>query len=265
VTGTAGVAAQAATVATARLAGKRALVTGAAQGLGETMAIALATEGCDVAAFDVRGEQLAAVADRIERLGRRAVPLEVDIRETEPVRDGVAQIWERWGGIDILVNNAGKGQREPFTELTREVWDYMLAVNLTSVFNVTHAVVPRMLEAGTEGRVITISSIAALRGGRLLGKSAYAAAKGGVIGFTKALAYELAPHKITVNCIAPGLHNTPRRAQDTPEERERIMPQIPMNELGEPTDLAQTVVFLSLPTSRYITGVVLPQDGGHSI
>ncbi len=141
----------------------------------------------------------------------------------------------------------------------------MLAVNLTSVFNVSHAVVPRMLAAGTGGSIVNISSVAALRGGRLLGKTAYAAAKGGVIGFTKSLAYELAPHKITVNCIAPGLHNTPRRAQDTPEERGRIVPQIPMGELGEPRDLAQTVVFFCLPSSRYITGVVLPQDGGHSI
>jgi NAD(P)-dependent dehydrogenase (short-subunit alcohol dehydrogenase family) len=122
-----------------------------------------------------------------------------------------------------------------------------------------------MLETRTAGRIINISSVAALRGGRMLGRSAYAAAKGGVIGFTKALAFELAPHHITVNCIAPGLHNTPRRGSDTPIERDHALSTIPMGELGDPVDLAQTVVFLALPSSRYITGVVLPQDGGHAI
>jgi NAD(P)-dependent dehydrogenase (short-subunit alcohol dehydrogenase family) len=248
-----------------RLLGKRALVTGAAQGLGEAMAVALAEEGCDVAAFDVRAEQLASLDRRLSAMGRKVLTLEVDVRDFDQVGGAVGTISDAWGGLDILVNNAGKGQREPFTDLTRDVWDYMLAVNLTSVFNVSHAVVPGMLAAGAGGSIVTISSVAALRGGRLLGKTAYAAAKGGVIGFTKSLAFELAPHKIRVNCIAPGLQNTPRRSQDTPEERDRILPQIPMGELGEPGDLAQTVVFLCLPSSRYITGVVLPQDGGHSI
>ena len=254
-----------ATAGLPRLAGRRALVTGGAQGLGEAIALALAEEGCDIAAFDVRSEQLAGLAGRLEAMERQVLPLEVDVRDFETVAEAVALVWDAWGGIDVLVNNAGKGQREPFGELTREIWDYMLAVNLTSVFNVSHAVVPRMLASGQEGRIVNISSVAALRGGRLLGKTAYAAAKGGVIGFTKSLAYELAPHKITVNCIAPGLHNTPRRAQDTEEERGRVLSQIPMGELGEPDHLAQTVVFLCLPSSRYITGVVLPQDGGHSI
>jgi len=148
--------------------------------------------------------------------------------------------------------------------VTWDIWKYMLDVNLTSVFNLCHAVVPHMIEQGS-GRIVNISSVAAVRGGRLLGKTAYAAAKGGVIGFTKSLAYELAPYKITVNCIAPGVQNTPRRAKDTPEEHEHLLRNIPMKEIGEPSDLAQTVVFLCLGTSRYITGQVLCQDGGHSI
>jgi NAD(P)-dependent dehydrogenase (short-subunit alcohol dehydrogenase family) len=173
-------------------------------------------------------------------------------------------VYRRFGDLDILVNNAGKGQREGFCDVTRELWDYMLDVNLTSVYNLCSAVVPRMLARG-DGRIVNISSVAALRGGRLLGRAAYTAAKAGVIGLTKALAFELAPYQVTVNCIAPGVQNTPRRAQDTPEERERLMSRVPMQEIGEPRDLAQTVVFLCLPSSRYITGVVLPQDGGHSI
>jgi NAD(P)-dependent dehydrogenase (short-subunit alcohol dehydrogenase family) len=247
-----------------RLEGKKALVTGVAQGLGREMALALASEGCDLAGFDVRAEQLAEVAREIEDAGREALALEVDVRDYDGVHARIEQVYERFGRLDIVVNNAGKGQRQEFSDVTRELWDYMLDVNLTSVFNVCSAVVPRMISR-QEGRIVNISSVAALRGGRLLGRTAYAAAKAGVIGFTKSLAFELAPHHVTVNCIAPGVHDTPRRAQDMPEERERIMSGVPMRELGDPEDLAQTVVFLCLPSSRYITGIVLPQDGGHSI
>lgn len=246
------------------LAGKRALVTGAAQGLGHEMALALAGAGCDVAGFDLRGDSLAATSDRVRELGREAIDVEVDVRDHAGVGDAVGRVLEQWGAIDIVVNNAGKGQREAFTDVTRELWDYMLDVNLTSVFNVCSAVVPPMIAQGS-GRIVTISSVAALRGGRLLGRTAYAAAKGGVIAFTKSLAFELAEHSITVNCIAPGIHDTPRRAKDTPEERERVLGRVPMRQLGDPRDLAQTVVFLCLPSSRYVTGVVLAQDGGHSI
>jgi NAD(P)-dependent dehydrogenase (short-subunit alcohol dehydrogenase family) len=246
------------------LADKRALVTGAAQGLGHEMALALAGAGCDVAGFDLRADSLADTAASIRKLGRDALDIEVDVRDYVGVHQAVDSVLERWGAIDIVVNNAGKGQREGFTDVTRELWDYMLDVNLTSVFNVCSAVVPPMIAQGS-GRIVTISSIAALRGGRLLGRTAYAAAKGGVIAFTKSLAIELAEHSITVNCVAPGIHNTPRRAQDTPEERERVLARVPMRKLGDPKDLAQTVVFLSLPSSGYITGVVLAQDGGHSI
>lgn len=246
------------------LAGKRALVTGAAQGLGHEMALALAGAGCDVAGFDLRGDSLADTAKSIRGLGQDAVDIEVDVRDYASVHQAVESVLEHWGAIDIVVNNAGKGQREGFTDVTRELWDYMLDVNLTSVFNVCSAVVPPMVAQGS-GRIVTISSIAALRGGRLLGRTAYAAAKGGVIAFTKSLAIELAEHSITVNCIAPGIHNTPRRAQDTPEEREHVLARVPMRKLGDPKDLAQTVVFLCLPSSGYITGVVLAQDGGHSI
>jgi NAD(P)-dependent dehydrogenase (short-subunit alcohol dehydrogenase family) len=228
------------------------------------MALALAAEGCAVAGFDVRAEELAGLADEIRKAGVEALALDVDVRSYDAVHEGVAEVYERLGELDILVNNAGKGQRQEFCDVTRELWDYMLDVNLTSVFNLCSAVVPRMLER-EEGRIVNISSVAALRGGRLLGRSAYAAAKAGVIGLTKSLAFELAPHHITVNCIAPGVQATPRRAQDTPEEHERLMNGVPMREIGEPRDLAQTVVFLCLPSSRYITGVVLPQDGGHSI
>jgi len=246
-----------------RLKGKKALITGTAQGLGQHMAFALAAEGCDVAGFDVRADQLAETTEQIKEMGVNALGLEVDIMDFNAVQAAVERVYDAFGDIDFLICNAGKGQRQPFWELTKEVWDYMIDVNLNSLFHVAYPIVPRMKEK-QDGRIITISSIAATRGGRILGKTAYAAAKGGVIGFTKSLAYELAPYKVTVNCIVPGVQNTPRRAQDSPQEQELIMSQIPMKELGEPADLAQSVVFLCLPSSRYITGVTLPQDGGHT-
>lgn len=241
-----------------------ALVTGAANGLGRAIASALADEGCQIGAFDVQGEPLAELVAEIEAKGCNAVGLEVDVRDLAQVRTGVDVVRERLGDIDIVVNNAGKGQRESFVDVQPDVWDYMLAVNLTSVFNVSTAVVPQMLERRS-GRIINISSVAALRGGRLLGRTAYAAAKAGVIGFTKSLAFELAAEGITVNCIAPGVHATARRAHDTDAERQRLLDRVPSRTIGDPADLAQTVVFLCLPSSGYITGVVLPQDGGHSI
>jgi NAD(P)-dependent dehydrogenase (short-subunit alcohol dehydrogenase family) len=247
-----------------RLQGKKALITGFAQGLGEQMALALAAEGCDIAGFDVRKEQADAMVARIKAMGRECIGFEVDVRQYDAVKQAVDQVYAAWGDLDVLVNNAGKGQRQKFTDVTPEIWHYMLDVNLTSAFNLCHAIVPRMIGKG-DGVIVNISSIAALRGGRILGKTAYAAAKGGIIGLTKSLAMELAPHGVRVNCIAPGVHATPRRAQDSPEETDLIMSQIPMKELGQPKDLAQTVLFLCLPTSRYITGVVLAQDGGHSI
>ncbi len=248
-----------------RLEGKKALITGTAQGLGQHMAYALAAEGCDVAGFDIRLDQMAETTQKIKDMGRQAIGWEVDVQDYDAVQVAVSRLYAEWGHIDFLVNNAGKGQREKFVDVTKQVWDYMLAVNLTSAFNLCHAVVPRMLEQGIEGRIVNLSSLAATAGGRVLGKSAYAAAKGGIIALTKSLAIELAPHKITVNCIAPGVHNTPRRANDSPEEQKLIMDNIPMKELGEPADLAQTVVFLCLPSSRYITGITLAQDGGHAI
>lgn len=248
-----------------RLKGKRALVTGSGQGLGEHMAHALAREGCEIVGFEVRPELLDKATADLRRRGYSASGHLVDVRDHQAVRDAVEEVYGDYGPVDILVNNAGKGQREPFHELTREVWDYMLEVNLTSVFNLCHAIVPRMLARREAGRIINIASLAATSGGRVLGKSAYAAAKGGVIALTKSLAIELAPQGITVNCISPGVHNTPRRAHDSLEEQQLIMDNIPMKSLGEPADLAETVVFLCLPSSRYITGVILPQDGGHSI
>ncbi|TMR97898.1 SDR family NAD(P)-dependent oxidoreductase [Nonomuraea basaltis] len=246
-----------------RLAGKKAVVTGAGGAMGKVFSEVLAREGCDVAGLDVQGLDL--FGDAVRATGRAALELKADITDLEATQAAIGQAVEAWGGVDILVNNAGGGMVRKFHEMTADEWRRMVDVNLTSVFNVTRAVVPSMLERGG-GRIVNIASIAALRGGRLVRHATgYAAAKAGVVGLTKALAIEYATDGITVNCIAPGAQQTPGRDRDTPEGREALLAQIPTKTLGRPEDLAESIVHFCLPSAAYLTGVILPQDGGHGI
>lgn len=248
-----------------RLSGQRALVTGAAGALGRVISAALAGEGCSVAGLDLNAAGLEATGLLVEERGQRWRPAPVDLTDFDAVAGSVAGIVEEWGGLDVLVNCAGGGTVSFFHEMTYQTWATQVDRNLNAVFNVTRAVLPSMLQQNS-GRIISISSVAALSGGRLVrGATAYAAAKAGVIGLTKALAIEVAEHGVTVNCLAPGAQDTAARSGDTPEFRESLLSQIPTRRLGRPEDLAQTVVFLAAPESVNITGVVLPLDGGHSI
>jgi NAD(P)-dependent dehydrogenase (short-subunit alcohol dehydrogenase family) len=242
------------------LAGRRAIVTGAAGALGQVIAEHLAAEGAAVAGLDLNADGLSALAEKVDGL---AEP--VDLTDFDAVQQAVGRIVDKWGGVDILVNGAGGGAVSWFHEMTPETWSVQLDRNLTSVFNVTRAVLPSMLEQ-RYGRIVNIASIAAISGGRLVrGATAYAAAKAGVVGLTKALAIEVAERGVTVNCIAPGAQATPGRDRDTPERREALLDQIPTRLLGEPEHLARTIAFLAGPAAVNITGVILPLDGGHSI
>ncbi len=248
-----------------RLERKRAVVTGAAGALGRVIAQTLAREGADVAGLDLNADGLEVTAELVRAEGRRALSVAVDLTSFDAVQDAVAHIVADWGGVDILLNGAGGGAVSYFHEMTPHTWATQLDRNLTSVFNVTRAVLPSMLEQHS-GRIINIASIAAVSGGRLVrGATAYAAAKAGVVGLTKALAIEVADQGVTVNALAPGAQATPGRDNDTPERRAALLDQIPTRLLGEPEHLAQTVVFLAAPESVNITGVILPLDGGHSI
>jgi NAD(P)-dependent dehydrogenase (short-subunit alcohol dehydrogenase family) len=248
-----------------RLEGKKAIVTGAAGALGKQIASALAADGAWVAGLDLNGDGLEDVARLVEGQGGRAKSAVVDLADHGSVQRDVAAITREWGGVDILVNAAGGGVVSFFHEMTYETWISQIDRNLNSVFNVTRAVLPVML-AQRSGRVINISSVAAIRGGRLVrGATAYSTAKAGVVGLTKALAIEVAEQGITVNCIVPGAQDTPGRSKDTPERREQLLSQIPTRLLGRPEHLAQVVVFLAAPETVNVTGVVLPLDGGHSI
>ncbi|MBN9239187.1 MAG: hypothetical protein BGO97_05820 [Micrococcales bacterium 70-64] len=248
-----------------RLQGKRALVTGAAGALGRVIAETLAAEGADVAGLDLNGAGLEETAGLVRAHGARALSATADLTDFDAVQAAVGGIVAEWGAVDILLNGAGGGAVSFFHEMAPETWQTQLDRNLTSVFNVTRAVLPGMIEQRS-GRIVNIASIAAVSGGRLVrGATAYAAAKAGVVGLTKALAIEVAEQGITVNALAPGAQATPGRDNDTPERRAALLDQIPTRLLGEPEHLAQAVVFLAAPEAVNITGLILPLDGGHSI
>jgi NAD(P)-dependent dehydrogenase (short-subunit alcohol dehydrogenase family) len=193
-----------------RLQGKRAIITGAAGALGRVIAQKLAAEGADVAGLDLDAAGLEETAELVRVHGVRAASATADLTDFDAVQAAVGGIVAEWGGVDILLNGAGGGAVSFFHEMTSETWTTQIDRNLNSVFNVTRAVLPSMLEQRS-GRIISIASIAAVSGGRLVrGATAYAAAKAGVVGLTKALAIEVAEQGVTVNALAGTPRGPPR-------------------------------------------------------
>jgi len=242
-----------------KLAGKVALVTGAGRGIGRAIALALAGEGADVAVNDIEEASAKGVAGEVKALGRRALALPADVADYGQVQRMVSRIWDEFSRLDILVNNAAILSTVSFRELSEAEWDRVMAVDLKGVFNCCRAVVEGMIAQGG-GRIINIASIAGKRGGGFLGNAAYSAAKAGVIGFSKALARELASYSITVNVVAPGLTETPMTAWAPSEVKARIVAQIPLRRPAQPREIAEAVLFLA--SAAYITGEVLDVDGG---
>jgi pyridoxal 4-dehydrogenase len=236
-------------------------VTGAAQGLGYAAAARLAADGASVALLDRDGERLEAAANALVAQGLTVLPHTVDLTDEEGVRATAAAVLAAEGRIDVLVNNVGIYPHRPFEELTYAEWRHVLAVNLDSVFLCTHAVYPAMRERGY-GRIVNVSSSTFFIG--YPGLAAYIASKGGIIGFTRALASEAGPHGITVNAVTPGLIATEGVLKG--EEAglfDEIVPQQALPRRGEPEDIAECIAYLASPAAGFITGQTINVDGGH--
>ena len=246
-----------------------AIVTGAARGIGESTAWAFAKRGATAIIVDINGEGAKKVATDIQAKGLNAFAYTVDVSDTQAVDDMVEEVFKKYGRIDVLVNNAYiSGGYALVTETSQETWDQVIAVNLTGSFNFARAVAKKMLPQKS-GKIVNISSGAGVNGSLSSGVQ-YPASKAGIIGLTKGLAADLAPFGINVNCITPGLIRTwePEEMAEqatgwTLEKVEcYIDVEVPLKRVGEPEDIAETVVFLSSDAASYIVGEVINVDGG---
>jgi 3-oxoacyl-[acyl-carrier protein] reductase len=240
------------------LSGRVAVVTGASRGIGRAIAEALAAQGAVVIAA-ARGDNAKPVAEAIAAAGGRAEAVSVDVTEAGAPERIVAGAVERHGRIDILVNNAGIARDQLMLRMKREDWDAVLATNLTAAFALTQAALKPMIRQRS-GRIIAISSVVGQSGNA--GQANYAASKAGLIGFTKAVALEVASRGITVNVVAPGMIETDMTRAITETAREEWASRIPLRRLGTPADVASAVCFLASDEASYITGHVLAVNGG---
>ena len=242
-----------------QLANQVALITGGARGIGRQIALLFAKEGAECALFDINEQQLAQTTQELEGLGRRALGCVVDVTDARAVDDAVLKVLDKLGKINILINNAGITQDGLLVRMDESQWDRVLDINLKGTFLCTRAVAKVMLKARS-GRIVSIASIVGLIGNP--GQANYAASKAGIIGLTKAVAKELASRGITCNAIAPGFIKTEMTERLPEEAKQRLMAQIPMGSLGEPSDVAKACLFLVSDAARYVTGQVLVVDGG---
>ncbi len=242
---------------------KVAIVTGAARGIGRAIAERLMRDGFTVALADVNLPEAQATCHQlIERTGGTGFAAYVDVTDSATVRTLVADVLARAGQIDVLVNNAGIiGPVGPIAECSEEGWARVMAVNLTGTFLCTKAVLPSMLARGS-GRIINIASIAGKEGNPTL--AAYSTSKAGVIGFTKAIAKEVATQNIFVNCVAPALIETELLQQMTDEARNMMAAKIPMGRLGRATEVAALVAWLASEECTFSTGAVFDLSGGRA-
>jgi 3-oxoacyl-[acyl-carrier protein] reductase len=245
-------------VATTRLTGRRALVTGASGGIGGAVAVALAEAGADlVLTYEGHRADTEAVADRVTGLGRTAEVVHADLGDTDAGRDLVARVTAATGPVDVLVANAGTGVQASWDEVGDDLWERTFAINVTASWQLTRAVLPGMIERRF-GRILYVSSVAALNGG-VIGPH-YAASKAALHGLMHHLAPRVAEHGVTVNTIAPALIAGTRMLPTDPDHPDRLPMPIPVGHLGEPADIA--TMALAMLTNPYLTNKVIAVDGG---
>ncbi|MBA7627582.1 3-oxoacyl-[acyl-carrier-protein] reductase FabG [subsurface metagenome] len=236
---------------------KVAIVTGSARGIGRAIALKLAEVGATVVVSDIADAE--PVAEEIRAMKRQSLAIPANVSLSLDVNTLVDAVISNYGRVDILVNNAGIARDQLLLRMSDEDWDAVLNVNLKSVFLCTRAVLRHMIKQRW-GRIISISSIVGIVGNP--GQANYAAAKAGIIGFTKTMAREVGSRGITVNALAPGFIETQMTEQLGEEQRQELMRRIPLGSLGSPQDVAEAVAFLASEEARYITGQVLGVDGG---
>jgi 3-oxoacyl-[acyl-carrier protein] reductase len=241
------------------LQGKTAIVTGAAQGIGRAIAECLAQAGADIAVADLDPGRSKETVDSVEKLGRKALNIKVNVADANDTKAMVEQVLKAWGKVDILVNNAGITRDGLLLRMKEDDWNLVLQINLNGTFNCTKAVLQPMTKQ-RYGRVVNIASIVGVIGNA--GQANYSASKAAVIGFTKTVGREYASRNVTVNAVAPGFIDTAMTHGLPAEVKDTLMKQIPLGRLGTPADVAAAVRFLVSDEAAYITGHVLHVNGG---
>ncbi|ASW42869.1 SDR family NAD(P)-dependent oxidoreductase [Clostridium isatidis] len=247
------------------LTGKVVVITGASSGLGAQMAKGFAGQGADLVITARRIEKLEALAKEIREMGVRCLPIQCDVTDSDNVDAAAKKAEKEYGKVDVLVNCAGSAKNAGVLEMTNEEWDFTIDTDLTSVFYVTRAFA-NIMKKNNYGRIINISSMYGLVGNTAIDTVAYHSSKGGVVNFTRAVAAELAKYNITCNCICPGYFETELTADtlNTDEFSAYMKATVPLGRYGNSGELNAGAIFLASNEASYVTGVILPIDGGYT-
>ena len=241
------------------LDGRIALVTGASRGIGQAIALELAKCGATVIGTSTSGSGADGISQKLAAAGAKGTGMALNVNDSQQTEAAVLDIQKRFGDVAILVNNAGITRDNLLVRMKDEEWDDIMATDLKSVYRLSKLVLRSMMKA-RYGRIINITSVVGVTGNA--GQTNYAAAKAGIIGFSKSLAREVGSRNITVNCIAPGFIDTDMTRALTEQQRGALVEQIPLGRLGRPEDIAAAAVFLASPGADYVTGCTLHVNGG---